>query len=304
MTGKTNRVLCVWTICIYLGLSQPNPLHGQSPLSVCINEDNFLVLRADTVVGTRAITAINFLSMGEHLIPAPGGLDASPDPFQFLLSNSPGEFSVGNLSLQGGVVIDELALQVGYDRGAQSVFDIASDLRLTWVPIHGEPVPGEIAEGVFCSPTSGDFNSDAVVDLADVDLLGEAIAHLDPDSSFDLNGDDQINQRDLEFFLSGNFITDGNKLLGDADFDGRVGFPDFLVLQSHFGEDGKKWSDGDFVANGRVEFSDFLVVSKNFGEVSDSLALSSAQSVPEPSGLLLIALGMVHMYTYRRGRNF
>ena len=65
-----------------------------------------------------------------------------------------------------------------------------------------------------------------------------------------------------------------------------MGFPDFLVLSSNFGEVGTTWSEGDFVANGRVEFEDFLALSVNFAQ------FASTEPVPEPSGLWLFAVGL------------
>ncbi len=52
---------------------------------------------------------------------------------------------------------------------------------------------------------------------------------------------------------------------GDADFDGRVTFADFLVLSSNFGQTGLAWTDGDFTGDGNVSFDDFLRLSENFG---------------------------------------
>jgi hypothetical protein len=54
-------------------------------------------------------------------------------------------------------------------------------------------------------------------------------------------------------------------------------------------------SDGDFDINGMVEFSDFLLLSNNFGKTS-----SSASTVPEPDGLMVVCLGLLGLVTFRR----
>ena len=71
-----------------------------------------------------------------------------------------------------------------------------------------------------CSPLRGDFNGDEVVDLLDIDLLVQRFPYRRYVYAYDLNGDQLWNQDDLTEFLGGNIITDGNKLNGDADFDG------------------------------------------------------------------------------------
>ena len=82
-----------------------------------------------------------------------------------------------------------------------------------------------------------------------------------------------------------------------TDFDGTVAFADFLTLSSNFGQDGKKWSEGDFIANGRVEFDDFLTLSANFGQTA-----SSVTQVPEPSTSLLAAFAILGLLGLRRRR--
>ena len=77
-------------------------------------------------------------------------------------------------------------------------------------------------------------------------------------------------------------------LPGDADFDGKVQFSDFLALSRNFDQPGDWW-EGDFDGSGMVEFADFLLLSRNFGQSSTSTA-----SVPETSeGSLLAMLGVL-----------
>ncbi len=90
-----------------------------------------------------------------------------------------------------------------------------------------------------------------------------------------------------------------NALLGDLDGDGSVAFGDFLVLSSNFGTQTQNYGDGDVDCDGTVAFGDFLVLSSNFGQT-----LGAATSVPEPSGAMLLLLGILGMMKFRKsGRN-
>jgi len=89
-----------------------------------------------------------------------------------------------------------------------------------------------------------------------------------------LNRDGALNGADLDFLLQ---EVIGTKR-GDADLNGNVGFPDFLVLSDSFGQQGG-CGDGDFDGDGNVQFPDFLILSQNFGSVGAAIA-----NVPEPHG--------------------
>ena len=107
----------------------------------------------------------------------------------------------------------------------------------------------------------GDFNSDNVVDILDVDLMSAAIASSSPSLDFDLNGDDQVNALDQMFLVREIMGTSP----GDLNLDEVIDFADFLVLSSRFGREDAVWSDGDFDSSGKVDFADFLLLSANFG---------------------------------------
>lgn len=146
----------------------------------------------------------------------------------------------------------------------------------------------------------GDFNDDDVANLLDVNLLAEEIAAGSTDVLFDVDGDGGVDQSDLELLLSGDILTDGNKLNGDANFDGRVAFADFATLSVNYGKDGKKWSEGDFVADGRIDFADFVTMSLNYNLAAASTA---AGVVPEPSsGVLFVVMLLPVLTTVRRRR--
>ena len=52
---------------------------------------------------------------------------------------------------------------------------------------------------------------------------------------------------------------------GDADGDGEVGIPDFVILKNSFGLSPATWSQGDFDGDGTVGIEDFVILKNNFG---------------------------------------
>lgn len=88
-----------------------------------------------------------------------------------------------------------------------------------------------------------------------------------------------------------------NRLSGDTNFDGTVGFSDLLLLSQHYGQSGE-WVDGDFNGDGLVNFSDLLILAQNYGKSESTDQMYSAvslggDSVPEPSCILLAACGLL-----------
>lgn len=175
----------------------------------------------------------------------------------------------------------------------------ARDLVFEYFTESGEVLTGSV-EYIPLPATGdglrGDFNGDSAIGLADADLLVAAIAAGTNPSQFDLTSDSMVTAADLDVFLSGNLISDGNKLPGDTDFGGSVAFADFLTLSSNFGQNIALWSAGDFDGSGDVGFSDFLALSSNFGASSGG----ALASVPEPSGLALLLVGLAILPRRRR----
>jgi hypothetical protein len=92
---------------------------------------------------------------------------------------------------------------------------------------------------------------------------------------------------------------------GDANADGSVNAMDFNIVASHFGTtSGASWFDGDFNSDGIVNSTDFNLLASNFnttytlvGATGQNLSLGA--SVPEPAGLLLIALSATALQSRR-----
>lgn len=156
-----------------------------------------------------------------------------------------------------------------------------------------------IAEATFRQLQSipaygGDFDFDSELSAVDVDLLSRQVSNQTNRLSFDLDQNGELNQADVD-----ELLQSAMRLNGDTDFDGMVGFPDFLILAANFGrtDDDLRWSSGDFDSSGEVAFLDFLILSRNFGE-----AFGSAVTIPEPTTQLQTLLALIAVFTLRNRR--
>ncbi|MBC8107801.1 MAG: autotransporter-associated beta strand repeat-containing protein, partial [Anaerolineae bacterium] len=82
---------------------------------------------------------------------------------------------------------------------------------------------------------------------------------------------------------------------GDTDFSGIVDFDDYGRIDTGFNNGFVGWTNGDFDYNGIVDFDDYSLVDQAFNTQTGSL-----RSVPEPSGLILIATAVSTMLVRRR----
>lgn len=107
----------------------------------------------------------------------------------------------------------------------------------------------------------GDLNEDGMLSDSDIDVLAAAIRVGTDEARYDVNGDDSINEDDLDFMIQAVFKTRA----GDTDLDGDVDFADFLNLSANFGKDISNWAQGNFDTSTDTAFADFLALSANFG---------------------------------------
>jgi hypothetical protein len=131
----------------------------------------------------------------------------------------------------------------------------------------------------------GDFDDDGALTAADIDLLSVEVNGGSHADAFDLNSDTLVDQQDRVVWveeLAGSYF-------GDANLDRAVGFSDFVVLSSSYGQTGG-WAAGDFDGDQLVEFPDFVLLSTNYGRQAppDSVPMAS---VPEPLGRHALLLG-------------
>jgi hypothetical protein len=79
-------------------------------------------------------------------------------------------------------------------------------------------------------------------------------------ATFDMNGDQSVNQADVDHVVRRVLATE----YGDANVDGQVDFDDFVVLAAAYGDSGG-WARGDFSGDGIMDFADFVLLADYFG---------------------------------------
>jgi probable HAF family extracellular repeat protein len=84
---------------------------------------------------------------------------------------------------------------------------------------------------------------------------------------------------------------------GDADLDGTVNITDLSKVLTNYDKTGMGWDDGDFNGDGTVNIADLSNVLTNYDK-TNGFSLAGARAVPEPSALLLLAVGLVGLLTY------
>ena len=135
----------------------------------------------------------------------------------------------------------------------------------------------------------GDFDRDGALGCADVDSLVSVIATGGADNGFDLNGDNLVDQADLQTWLdlAGALNLASPYLPGDANLDGDVNAMDYAIWQDHKFTATAAWCAGDFTADGHIDGADLLVWNAYKLQSSDNLSAP----VPEPSVWILVLNG-------------
>jgi hypothetical protein len=89
-------------------------------------------------------------------------------------------------------------------------------------------------------------------------------------------------------------------LYGDSNLDGAVNGDDLNTVLSNYNATGSGWSQGDFNYDGTVDGSDLNMVLSNYNQT-----LSVGAAVPEPTTLVLLAVGVIGgvvVFGWRRKR--
>lgn len=166
----------------------------------------------------------------------------------------------------------------------------------------------DIPESVCDFDGDGDCDADDATMLTRAGNLVTGVAVTGANSQFDLNGDNTINQADLTVFLADAATENGwNEpyYLGDTDLNGKVDFGDFVNMNNNWQSttlgNGELvgWRFGDFNGDNNVNFNDFVAQNNNWQRMNTP-AGAAAAAVPEPTGLMLGALGLLGLAIRRR----
>jgi len=90
-------------------------------------------------------------------------------------------------------------------------------------------------------------------------------------------------QRDYLRIVNGTVDIGAFEFLqGDANYDGKVGFDDLVIVARNYGKSNATWEQGDFDGDGKVDFSDLVIVARNYGRSDIIIAVAGlAPTVPE-----------------------
>jgi hypothetical protein len=145
----------------------------------------------------------------------------------------------------------------------------------------------------------GDFSGNGELDAADIDDLTTQSAGGAHPAAYDLNDDALVNDADVRVWIRDLF----NSWVGDADLNGEFNSTDLVaVLASgtYEAEVASVWSTGDFNGDGRTNSGDLVAALADGGYESGPRV---AAAVPEPTGVMLWAVGASCALTLRRRAN-
>ena len=144
-----------------------------------------------------------------------------------------------------------------------------------------------------------DFDQNGVCDIIDLDeLMYTGLGGSDP--KYDLDGSGgtiDLDDRD-------EFLRQVDSLPGDADLSGMNDAADLNALGTHWQADNlMSWADGDFNGDGSgdaTDLNDLGIWWQRTGADFAAAQAASQSAVPEPTGLLTLALGVGLLASRRR----
>jgi hypothetical protein len=139
-----------------------------------------------------------------------------------------------------------------------------------------------------------DFNRDGKLDVADVDLLRDAVRSGQNSATFDVTKDGLVNTDDIVSMLES--ADKLNSYVGDADLDGQFNTADFVaVFIAGQYEDtavgNSTWATGDWNGDGEFATSDLVLAFQRGGY--EAGPRPNVQAVPEPACSLLVVLAVL-----------
>ena len=150
---------------------------------------------------------------------------------------------------------------------------------------------------ITSAKTVGDFDLSGALDVADIDRLSDQIRTDPSDRSFDLNNDAVLNHEDYTTWVHDR----ANTYFGDANLDGEFNSGDLTAVfkAAKYELDGEAgWAEGDWTGDGRFDTADLTAAFQDGGYERGSR--TAVVAVPEPSGWILLSLGLIGVGRMRR----
>jgi hypothetical protein len=221
------------------------------------------------------------------------------------LGDQQGSVEVYDISIQDPVRIAtwdtqglDLLLDIALDHltghifvaGVGGIIELDSDGQT----LHHFFETGFLKSGVAASPLpngdGADYNGDDQLDQIDLDVMVRAIASGENRPAFDISGDGRVDADDRDAWLvvaaAQNLPAGQTYAVGDANLDGVVDGLDFAAWNANKFQRLAAWSKGDFTGNGIIDGLDFILWNENKD-------FPNTPNVPEPQTSFLLLMGVI-----------
>jgi hypothetical protein len=180
--------------------------------------------------------------------------------------------------------------------------EVEPELVLTGLETHTSAAGGRAYQLNFEMSSAGgepgDFNRDGMLGAADINDLTQQSAAKNNPPAYDLTNDALVNEADVRTWVVDLF----GSWVGDANLDGEFSSSDLVtmfVAGTYEQDVPAVWTSGDFTGDGRFNTADLVAAFAGGGYEQGPRA--AVQSVPEPSSITMMALGIAAV-GWRRAR--
>lgn len=147
-----------------------------------------------------------------------------------------------------------------------------------------------------------DFNGDGTFGIEDLEMILVAVTAGENDTTFDVTGDGVVDFADVQ-----SFVESPDKLntwIGDSNVDGEFNSGDlvavFTAARYETGEPAN-WAQGDWNADGIFGSGDLVAAFTDGGY--EKGVRQPAANVPEPTGCLLLSMGLLALQVILKPRS-